>query len=49
VAIEPPADLWMLVPGPVVEDHMNALAGGNLTLFRLEGASELQMAISLLD
>ena len=32
VPVEPLADLWMLVRGIVVEDHVDALAGGDVAL-----------------
>lgn len=47
VPIEPLAHLRVLVSGVVVEDHVDALAGGNLALDRIEEANGLLMAMAL--
>ena len=47
MAVEPLADLWMLVRCVVVEDHMNRLARRNLRFDGIEEADELLMPMSL--
>ena len=47
MAVEPLADLWMLVRCVVVEDHMNRLARRNLRLDGVEKADELLMPMPL--
>ena len=47
VAIKPLAHLRVLVGGVIVEDHVDAFAGRDLTLDRVEEADELLMAMAL--
>ena len=47
VAVEPGADLGMLVGGVVVEDDVDDLAGRRLGLDRVQEADELLMAVAL--
>ena len=47
MAVEPLADLWMLVRCVVVEDHMNRLARRDLRLDGVEEADELLMPVPL--
>ena len=47
MAVEPLADLWMLVCCVVVEDHMNRLARRNLRLDGVEEADKLLMPMPL--
>src|SRR5260370_40223319 len=47
MAVEPLADLWMLVRCVVAEDHMNCLARRDLSLEGVEEADELLMPMPL--
>ena len=47
MALEPLLDLGVLVGGVVVEDHVDALAGGNVALDDIEKADERLMAVAL--
>jgi hypothetical protein len=47
VAIEPGPDLWMLMGGVVVENDMDGLVFGNLSVDRVQEADELLMPVTL--
>ena len=47
VPIEPLTHLRVLVSGVVVENHVDARAGGDPTLDRIQEANELLMAMAL--
>src|SRR5262245_33549917 len=47
MAAEPGPDLWVLVGGVIVEDHVHQLAGRHLGLDRIQKADEFLMPMAL--